>query len=133
MGNRVKLHTTRNLHAEARQRILERDGYVCAYCLGEATEVDHVVPWNWSYNDSESNLVAACRDCNRIAQDKVFSSLEEKYKHIQEVRAGKKWKKRLSRSELSTCVHCHKTYKPRLNGSTIFLCSVCANKGWREE
>jgi hypothetical protein len=123
----------RILTFDDRQKILERDGYVCAYCLAEATEVDHIIPWSWSHDDNENNLVAACEDCNGIAADKVFESLKEKYNYIQEVRQGRKWKRRLSKSDLSTCIHCHKTYKPRINGSTIFLCSECVEKGWLED
>lgn len=117
-----------------KQAILERDGYVCAYCLGEATIVEHVLPWIWSHNSDEDNLVAACVDCNQIAADKVFDSFEAKYTYIKSVREGnRKWKRRLAKSPISTCVHCHKTYKPRVNGSTIFLCSECVGKRWKEE
>lgn len=116
-----------------KRHILERDGYVCAYCLGEATEVDHIIPWDWSHDDSDDNLIASCHTCNSIAMDKVFPSLNEKYQYIHQVREQKRWKRKLSKSDISTCAHCHKTYKPRINGSTIFLCSECVRKGWLEE
>lgn len=49
--------------------VLERDGYVCqirgAKCVGEATEVDHVIPVEFGgmWHDPE-NLRAACGPCN---------------------------------------------------------------------
>jgi 5-methylcytosine-specific restriction endonuclease McrA len=58
-----------------RPRILARDGYVCQIkgpgCTGEATEVDHIVPWleggDWF---NEANLRAACTHCNRARANK---------------------------------------------------------------
>jgi 5-methylcytosine-specific restriction endonuclease McrA len=46
------------------QRVLERDGYRCAYCHGYADTVDHIVPRAAGGTDDERNLVAACRKCN---------------------------------------------------------------------
>lgn len=54
---------------KVRVRILRRDGWLCQIrgpeCLGEATEVDHIVPWRTggAWYD-EDNLRAACRPCN---------------------------------------------------------------------
>jgi len=53
-----------------RKRVLERDGYVCAYCGREATEADHVVAKARGGKDAMENLVAACKDCNGRKQDK---------------------------------------------------------------
>ena len=52
-----------------RVRVLDRDGWRCRIglqgCTGEATEVDHIVPWRqggaWF---DDWNLRAACRSCN---------------------------------------------------------------------
>lgn len=121
----------RTLTQYDKQRILERDGYVCAYCLGVADEVDHILPWDWNHDDSENNLVACCRDCNSIANDKIFSSMQEKYEYINSVRKGKKWTKKLT-NRVSVCIRCKKTFKPRVNGSTVFLCSECVRYGWKE-
>lgn len=53
-----------------RVQVLRRDGYLCQIrgtrCLGEASEVDHVVPLSRrgpAYDPS--NLRAACAPCNR--------------------------------------------------------------------
>ena len=53
-----------------RQRVLERDGYICQVhgpkCQGTATEVDHIVPVvdGGAWFD-EANLRASCGPCNR--------------------------------------------------------------------
>jgi hypothetical protein len=50
-----------------RFHILKRDNYTCHYChrTGVALEVEHVVAlYNGGTND-DSNLVAACHDCNQ--------------------------------------------------------------------
>lgn len=48
--------------------ILSRDGFKCRYCGRKPPEVelhvDHVQPKSLGGKDKESNLVAACRDCN---------------------------------------------------------------------
>lgn len=48
-----------------RALVLARDGRVCRYCGGYAGTVDHVVPRALGGSDASSNLVAACRTCNR--------------------------------------------------------------------
>ena len=51
---------------KVRLSVLLRDMYTCAYCGGEANEVDHVIPLaedsSNAYNPD--GLVAACRRCN---------------------------------------------------------------------
>jgi hypothetical protein len=46
-----------------RERIFARDDFTCRYCgaRGIAMECDHVIP----VAHDDSNLVTACRDCNR--------------------------------------------------------------------
>jgi len=51
--------------AQIRVRVLQRDGYTCHYCRGEATEVDHVIPRALGGGEDDDNLVAACVPCNR--------------------------------------------------------------------
>lgn len=62
--------------AKLRKRILERDGYVCAYCHGRANSVDHVIPraaWPDGQPgvDDPGNLVACCKPCNSRKGSKV--------------------------------------------------------------
>ena len=49
-----------------RAAILLRDGHICGWCGGKATEVDHIIPRYLGGEDDESNLISACWDCNRF-------------------------------------------------------------------
>lgn len=57
--------------------IWRRDGFRCRYCgktvqeEGVILEVDHVIPVSVGGGDEPSNLVTACRDCNRGKADTV--------------------------------------------------------------
>lgn len=62
----------------AKQRIIERDQYRCAWCrkhfARKSLTIDHLVPrsqWrnHWGNKHHESNLVACCHDCGRIKAD----------------------------------------------------------------
>lgn len=67
-GGRVNLTAWR----KQRLRILARDGYVCRLkldgCTGRADSVDHLVPWVPGTVVHDSQLVAACKRCNSVAQ-----------------------------------------------------------------
>lgn len=47
-----------------RERVLDRDGAICAYCGLHATTADHVVPKDAGGKDEMDNLVACCITCN---------------------------------------------------------------------
>jgi hypothetical protein len=51
-----------------RERIFRRDAYRCVYCAGvfppEQLSLDHVQPRMRGGDNSEGNLVTACRACN---------------------------------------------------------------------
>jgi 5-methylcytosine-specific restriction endonuclease McrA len=49
---------------DQRLRVLKRDSYICAYCSGEATQVDHVIPRASGGGHELDNLVACCAPCN---------------------------------------------------------------------
>ncbi len=113
-----------------KDRIFARDGYVCAYCEGLADEIDHVVPYVYSQDNSDDNLVASCRDCNGMVSSMVFNSFEDKKVYILEKRSTRKWRKRIA-ARVSICVDCKTPYKPETKGSTYFLCAECADKEYR--
>ena len=52
---------------------------------------DHVEPFEWSYNNSPLNFVAACSICNGIKSSKMFPSLEETRDHIMRRREARGW------------------------------------------
>ncbi len=56
-----------------RKRILERDGYKCAYCGENATHVDHIVPVCDGGSYEDDNLVAACKNCNALKSSSDWS------------------------------------------------------------
>jgi 5-methylcytosine-specific restriction endonuclease McrA len=56
--------------------VLEAHGFACRYCGRKAPEVelhvDHVDPVSRGGSDDESNLVAACVDCNLGKSDRTL-------------------------------------------------------------
>lgn len=69
-----------------RRRILDRDDHTCGYCAFPAEQVDHVVPYAYWRDNSESNLVAACRACNSIASDLFFPDFDTKRDYVLSIR-----------------------------------------------
>jgi 5-methylcytosine-specific restriction endonuclease McrA len=57
-----------------RKRILERDGYTCQACGGEANSVDHIVPRALNGGDDEWNLQALCTPCNSAKGGRFFNT-----------------------------------------------------------
>lgn len=59
-----------------RLSVLERDGWVCAYCgkqlEGDDATVDHVIAKAAGGTDDAANAVASCRRCNGRKQDKAL-------------------------------------------------------------
>lgn len=61
-----------------RQRVFERDGYLCQICLEQGKEkyvtlhgslsgvCDHIIPKSQGGSDDESNLQAICQACDKI-------------------------------------------------------------------
>lgn len=76
----------RRLSPARREFIFQRDGGQCAYCLEEANQVDHIMPWAFAHFDDVDNLVAACQLCNLIASDKIFDDFNAKRDYIQQKR-----------------------------------------------
>lgn len=58
--------------------VFERDNYTCQYChvIGGILEVDHVIPISRGGTNELSNLVTACRRCNRQKKDKTPEEFE---------------------------------------------------------
>ena len=90
------------LTLEEGERILERDQYKCQYCGldGLASfenslimSVDFVMPRARKGRKDPQNLVAACRPCNVIKGNRVFSNIDEAKSFVMNKRAElrKKW------------------------------------------
>jgi hypothetical protein len=67
-GSRCPAHTYRRGSTRSwrnlREHILRKDRDTCRYCGAPASHVDHVIPIARGGTDQESNLVAACVNCN---------------------------------------------------------------------
>lgn len=96
------------LTVEEGVRILERDRYRCQYCgLDGVTSfensmvmsVDFIVPRALGGEKTASNLVAACRPCNKLKGRHNFRNFEEAKAYVlkrrEEVR--KDWNARMAR------------------------------------
>lgn len=80
------------IRPEKRLAIYLRDRFTCLYCLKDLHDadprditLDHVRPRNSGHVDnSERNLVCACRSCNSARQDKPLSRFAgpETVKHV---------------------------------------------------
>lgn len=58
-----------------RRAVLARDGGVCAYCLGSADTIDHVVARSRGGEHRWENVVAACKGCNAKKDDRTLAQL----------------------------------------------------------
>jgi hypothetical protein len=123
----------RVLSPAAKESILESDGYVCLYCLGHATEIDHFVPYSYGRSHCNGNLVSCCEECNRIASGHVFASLGEKTRYIMTKRLGRKWSQKLKRKAEYGYTDCGLSFRPCTYGATNFLCPECARHIEREK
>jgi len=67
----------------------------CVYCGSEAAVRDHFIPWSYNHSGQRrrakkifkgenKNIVSACRECNGIASNKVFDTIDLKREYIQE-------------------------------------------------
>ena len=59
-----------------RLSVLQRDGYECYLCGGQADQVDHIIPrvkGGDVFNDD--NLMAICGRCNRAKGSRFFNSV----------------------------------------------------------
>lgn len=117
-----------HLTESQKNRILERDCYICAYCDGNANCVDHVIPWAYSHCDDDDNLVASCTECNLMVSDKVFKSFSEKRIFIKQRRKNGKWKGRIAAKE-RVCSECGKPFDEGHKDASHFICKDCYKVG----
>lgn len=58
-----------------RRNVVARDNHRCAYCGGKADTVDHVKPRSRGGRHSWENVVAACKPCNSLKDDRTLAEL----------------------------------------------------------
>lgn len=75
-----------NFTKDGAYRMQWDQGHGCAYCGQPANEREHVHPFSAGRHlataDTAGLMVWACRECNAIARDRVFDSLDEKREFI---------------------------------------------------
>lgn len=73
----------------------------CIYCGMSATTRDHFIPWSYNHSSSEKrtynndDVLPCCRECNILAGNKIFETLEEK-RYFIHARIATKYKKVLA-------------------------------------
>ena len=117
------------MSASLRERILDRDAFMCAYCDGEADCIDHIIPYAYCQDNDLDNLVACCTDCNLIASDKIFESLYAKREYIRNKRGMTKWLRKF-RNRYSLCCLCREPFLEGHKHATHFICPRCHRRGW---
>lgn len=96
------------LSKKVKDAILEQQNNCCIYCNRPLwgyeynretnkrrkvkTHFDHLVPWSFSGNNDEINIVAACERCNLIKSDMYFATLDQAKLYIIRKRENDKWK-----------------------------------------
>ena len=67
------LRPTIDVWKETRLRIFKRDNFTCFYCgqIGGKLECDHYIPVSLGGKSDDSNLVTACKRCNRAKSNKM--------------------------------------------------------------
>ena len=102
------------------RELIEHHGPRCFYCgLVLATDIDHVIPYSHSKDNSVDNLVPACSSCNSIAGDRLFSDVNEKRKYILSRREEKE------DGHDAVCSSCLMPFIGRIHSPSIFLCAEC--------
>lgn len=122
---------SRSISAGSRSRIMSRDNFTCAYCSDAADVIDRIMPYSFSHDSSDANLVAACRRCNSLVSDLVFGSLTDKQFYIANALDGKALdylvitRGRYTK-DICYCADCKKLFPPAILGATNILCPRCA-------
>jgi len=75
-------------------KVFRRDGFACQYCGADDVPltVDHLVCWEDGGPSIESNLLSACRKCNKIRSNKSYA---EWLKHPRYLETKKKLSKQV--------------------------------------
>jgi len=71
-------HGSKWISRQLRLAIYHRDGCACVYCgesLGDGVELtlDHIIPRSVKVDNTPSNLVTACKQCNTVRGDRDFA------------------------------------------------------------
>lgn len=64
-------------HRRIYRQVQQRDGWVCAWCKGPGSTLDHVIPICWGGQTTLENCVVACRSCNHSRNNALPSTFIE--------------------------------------------------------
>ena len=68
------------------RQIINKTGGMCAYCGGDADQVDHINPRIKGGKNNEENLVCVCKRCNVIKNCHTLESFREKlFRHLNKI------------------------------------------------
>lgn len=108
--------------AGARSAAIARDGMMCRYCavplrFGVNFSIDHVIPRSMGGRDHLTNLVAACRDCNKRKGDKSLAEAGMKLlpKPTFDDETVERW---LVKAKRKCCIHCGLSGKAHVRDRT---------------
>jgi hypothetical protein len=79
MGDRAMIipnqPDTRGLSQADKFTIAMRDNFTCCFCGArpgnEGLEIDHLIPYSYCGSSNQSNLITACKKCNRGKHTKI--------------------------------------------------------------
>lgn len=70
----------KDLPESVKRRVRARGGGVCVMCgSDDRVEVDHIIPWSISHDDSEENLQLLCFTHNRRKGNKLESETKTRF------------------------------------------------------
>jgi hypothetical protein len=61
-------------HRRIYRYVQQRDGWICAWCQGPGSTLDHVIPICWGGQTTPENCVIACRSCNHSRNNALPST-----------------------------------------------------------
>lgn len=61
-------------HRRIYRQVQRRDGWICAWCSGPGSTLDHVLPICWGGQTALNNCVIACRSCNHSRNNALPSA-----------------------------------------------------------
>lgn len=75
IGKAIVRKSTRQIDQGVSWKVYKRDGYACRYCGNNDTPLtmDHLIPWEMGGPNTEVNLVAACRKCNKTRGNTLYA------------------------------------------------------------
>jgi hypothetical protein len=99
----------RPLTPKQRERIFERDGYQCNYCLRNLHSdgihelvIDHFAPYSYFPNEEFPNLLTSCIACNQAKSNMMFKTIQEVQEFLWETNKKYRQYTKIRRSYLDT-------------------------------